>query len=153
MPEVWFYHLEREPVEHVLPGLLQRGVARGLKLSVEAPSVTRLQQISESLWSLEDVAFVPHGMADDPQPDHQPLFLSLNETIPNNADYRFYVDGAEPQSVNTLTRASILFDGNSEDALAQARGLWKKFKTEGHAIRYWKQSPEGKWQDQSATGA
>lgn len=150
MAEVWFYHLEREPVENVLPGLLARGLQRGLRLAVQSPDAARLKAVSEKLWAHEDVAFLAHGLAGDPAPERQPIYLATGGENPNTAPYRFFVDAAVPETLDGLTRASIMFDGNSEPAVAQARALWKRFKAEGHAINYWKQDEQGRWKDQAA---
>jgi DNA polymerase III subunit chi len=149
MAEVWFYHLEREPVENVLPGLLARGLQRELRMAVQGTDSARLAALSDRLWGHEDVAFLAHGGADDPAPEDQPIYLSIDGASPNKANYRFFVDGAEPESVEGLVRASIMFDGNMEDSLTQARALWKRFKAEGHAISYWKQDNEGRWKNQA----
>ncbi len=150
MAEIWFYHLEREPVENVLPGLLARGVQRGLRLCVQSPDAESLTALSEKLWSFEDVAFLAHGAQGDPQPEHQPIYLATGGENPNGAGYRFFIKGAAPDDVGQLSRASILFDGNSSAAVEQARQLWKRFKAEGHTISYWKQDEQGRWKDQAA---
>jgi DNA polymerase III subunit chi len=150
MAEVWFYHLEREPVENVLPGLLGRGLQRGLRMAVQSPDADRLKQLSDRLWTFEDVAFLAHGGDDDPVPERQPIFLTTGFANPNAAAYRFFIDGAEPDTLDGLVRASIMFDGNSETALTRARTLWKRYTGEGHAISYWKQDERGQWKDQAA---
>lgn len=150
MAEVWFYHLEREPVEDVLPGLLARGLQRGLRMAVQSPSEDRLKLLSEKLWGFEDVAFLAHGDASTPMPEAQPIYLAESSENPNAAAYRFFIDGAEPLDISALTRASIMFDGNDQSVIEQARTLWKQFKAEGHAISYWKQDEEGRWKDQAS---
>lgn len=150
MAEVWFYHLEREPVEDVLPGLLSRGLQRGLRLAVQGTSAERLKLLSERLWAFEDVAFLAHGDAATPSPALQPIYLSLDDANPNGAGYRFYIDGAAPAALEGLARASLLFDGNDEAAREQARALWRRFKSEGHSISYWKQNETGGWVNQAA---
>lgn len=150
MAEVWFYHLEREPVEDVLPGLLARGIQRGLRMAVQSPREERRKLLSERLWGYEDVAFLAHGDAATPSPARQPVYLAVADENPNAADYRFFTDGAEPAALNGLTRASIMFDGNDAAAIEQARALWRRFKAEGHAISYWKQDENGRWVNQAA---
>ncbi len=149
MAEVWFYHLERKPVDDELPGLLRRGLERGVRMAVVAASAERVKEFSQKLWTVEDTAFIPHGYEGEPMPEQQPIYLSATGDIPNGAAFRFYVDGAVPQDVSTLQRASILFDGRDEDAVAQARDLWRRFKGEGVVIKYWKQDEEGRWRDQA----
>jgi len=150
MAEIWFYHLEREPVEDVLPGLLARGLQRGLRMAVQSSSQERLKLLSEKLWAHEDVAFLSHGDASTPMPGEQPIYLALSSENPNAADYRFYIDCAEPAGIDALARASIMFDGNEQTAVEQARALWKRFKAEGHEISYWKQDEERRWRNQAS---
>ena len=70
--------------------------------------------------------------------------------MPNRAAYCFYIDGAAPDTLEFLERASIMFDGRDETAVEQARVLWRRFKNDGVVIRYWKQDDEGRWKDQAA---
>ena len=56
------------------------------------------------------------------------------------------VDGAEPPAVEGYERIVFMFDGYDAYQLEMARNHWKRLKTEGHALTYWQQSPEGRWQ-------
>lgn len=150
MADIWFYHLERESAEKVLPGLLARGLERDLRMVVQTIDNERVKEISQGLWAFEDVAFLPHGIPGEPDPQEQPIFITASSDNPNAATFRFYVDGAAPASLDGLVRACILFDGNDETALKQARELWKRFKAEGHTIVYQKRDETGRWGDQAA---
>lgn len=150
MAEIWFYMLEREPVDAVLPGLLARGLQRGLRLAVQAGDAEAIKLLSEKLWAYEDVAFLAHGDAATPMPEKQPIYLTTAEDNPNAATYRFYIAGAEPAALDGLTRASIMFDGNEQTAIDRARAMWRRFKEEGHAISFWKQDEAGRWVNQAA---
>jgi DNA polymerase III subunit chi len=151
MAEVWFYHLERKGVDDELPGLLQRGLQRGVRMGVVTSSPDRVKEISQKLWGLEDTAFIPHGFEGEPFPEAQPIYLSADGEVPNGADFRFYVDGQEPGNLEAVERASIIFDGRDENAVAQARLMWRRFKADGLSIRYWKQDEDGRWKDQAAS--
>ena len=144
MTEIYFYHLEQTPLSSILPDLLRRGLERGLRMAVETNLVENLEGISSSLWAVEDVSFLPHGYGDD-QPDAQPIWLSADAANLNAATYRFYVDGALPLEIDGLDRALIMIDSNSEEALSSARLEWKKRKSEGHVVSYWKQDENGRW--------
>jgi DNA polymerase III subunit chi len=150
MAEVWFYHLERTTADAELPRLLQRGLERGLRMAVVTSSNDRLREFSQRLWGLEETSFIPHGFDGEPHPEAQPIYLCTDDVGPNDAKFAFYIDGTEPTSLEQLDRASIMFDGNNETALDQARALWRKFKVENATIRYWKQDEEGRWKDQAA---
>ena len=99
------------------------------------------------LWAHEDTGFIPHGFGPDAKPEMQPVWLSASPENPNAATFRFYVEGAMPDTLEGLARAILLFHGDDEQALLNARNEWKKRKAEGHAISYWKQDENGKWQN------
>jgi DNA polymerase-3 subunit chi len=146
MAEVFFYQLEAKPLASILPDLIRRSVARGLRVAVQAAGAENVPHLSALLWACEDVSFLAHGHGDD-SPANQPIWLCADDANPNSATYRFYVEGAMPQSIENLSRAIILFESSSEDALASARNEWKKRKAEGHVISYWRQDESGKWQN------
>ena len=150
MAEVWFYHLDRKSVDDELPGLLQRGLERGVRMAVVTTTPERVKELSQQLWGVEDIAFIPHGFEGEPSPEQQPIYLSANGIVPNGAGFRFYVDGTIPDATDEIERVSILFDGRDESAVQQARDLWRRFKAEAVPIRYWKQDDEGRWKDQAA---
>ena len=43
-------------------------------------------------------------------------------------------------------RAVLLFDGADEDAVQDARRQWTSLKAAGHAVTYWQQSEDGRWE-------
>jgi DNA polymerase-3 subunit chi len=141
--EVWFYHLERSSLDQVLPELLERTLARGWRALVRSPMPERLEHLDGFLWSFRDDAFLPHGLAEEPQAEEQPVLLTTAMTSPNNAQALFLIDGAEPGDLSAFTRCLILFDGRDEAALADARGRWKVLKETGLPISYWKQTERG----------
>lgn len=150
MAEIWFYHLERVTPEALLPTLLARGLERGLRMCVETIDATRIKAMSAALWGQEDISFIPHGTEADADAAEQPILLCASAANPNAAPMRFYVDGATPQALDGLSRASILFAAADAMAVETARNLWRSFKAQGHAIRYWKQDEAGRWQDMTA---
>ncbi len=150
MTEVWFYHLERSPLERVLPVLLERSLARGWKAVVEAASAGRLQVLDDWLWTWSDESFLAHGTARDGDEAMQPVFLTNGPENPNAAAIRFCVEGADPapslQAGTAYQRIIVLFDGNDADALAMARQQWAALKGSAHERTYWRQNEEGGWE-------
>src|SRR5919205_246230 len=61
MTEVWFYHLQGQPLERVLPNLLERSLERGWRIVVQAASDERVEALDAHLWTYRDDAFLPHG--------------------------------------------------------------------------------------------
>ena len=152
MTEIYFYHLERQTLDQVLPKLLAAGLERGWRAVVQAGSAERAEALSSLLWTFSDDAFLPHGTRADGLAELQPVWLTALDENPNSANVRFYVDGAAVGGISGLTRAVVLFDGADEAGLARAREDWKRFRAEGHAVRYWQQDEEGRWQDRAKAG-
>ena len=150
MTEVRFYHLERQPLDKVLPRMLQTGLERGWRAVVQAGSEERVESLSSLLWSFEDNAFLPHGSKADGFASLQPVWLTAADENPNDANVRFYVDGARAADIEGLMRAVIIFDGNDEAAVALAREDWKRFKSDGCEVSYWQQNGQGRWQNLAA---
>ncbi len=144
--DVLFYHLERQPLEQVLPQLLERTLERGWRAVVQSGSDERLAALDLALWTYRDDSFLPHGTKADPAPELQPVYLTVGDDRPNAAGVRFLVDGAEAAAFAGYERMVYLFDGRDIEAVARARGQWKAAKAAGAACTYWQQSPEGRWE-------
>jgi DNA polymerase III subunit chi len=149
MTEVWFFHLDKQPLNHVLPRIVGSSLARGWRMVLETAQPDRIAKLSEMLWASEDVAFLPHGFEGEPSPDRQPVWLTTSPENPNNAQVRVLLDGAQPADISKLSRAVLIFDGNDEQAIEAARAEWKIQKAAGHDISYWKQDENGKWANQA----
>jgi DNA polymerase III subunit chi len=144
--EVLFYHLEHQPLDRVLPSLVERTLARGWRAVVQAGSPERLEAIDSLLWTWKDESFIPHGTDRDGHAELQPVFLSTDETNPNGAAVRFLVDGATIESFAGYVRIVVLFDGADQAVLDSARQLWKSVKSKGLAATYWQQAESGRWE-------
>jgi DNA polymerase-3 subunit chi len=146
MTEVLFYHLERQPLERVLPSLLERTLERGWRAVVQAGSEERVEALDTLLWTYREESFLPHGTKRDGNLAAQPVYLTSNDDNPNGASVRFLVDGADTASHSAYARLVYLFDGNDAAAVARAREQWKTAKDAGCDVTYWQQSAEGRWE-------
>jgi DNA polymerase-3 subunit chi len=151
MTEVYFYHLERQPLDKVLPKLLAMGLERGWRAVVQAGSEERVEALSALLWTQSDDSFLPHGSKADGFAQLQPVWLTAETENPNNANVRFFVDGARAGAIGDLARAVIIFDGADDQAVARAREDWKRFTSEGHVVSYWQQDDSGRWHNRAQT--
>jgi DNA polymerase-3 subunit chi len=147
--EVWFYHLERTGLDQALPELLDKTLQRGWRAIVRSASPDRLEHLDGWLWAYRDESFLPHGLADEPMADRQPVLLTTSDDNPNGAQALFLIDGAEPGELKGYARALILFDGKDDGQLGVARKQWSALKGQGTPLSYWKQSPEGRWEKQA----
>jgi DNA polymerase-3 subunit chi len=146
--EVLFYHLERAPLERVLPSLLERTLERGWRAVVQSGSEERLEALDLALWTYSDASFLPHGTARDGDPARQPIYLTTGDETPNGAGVRFLVDGAEMTGFKDFVRIVCIFDGQDGDATARARAQWKEARAAGCSVTYWRQSENGRWEKQ-----
>lgn len=144
--EALFYHLERHPLETVLPLLLLKTLERGWRAVVQAGSEERLEALDQHLWTFDDKAFLPHGRKQDGHAGRQPIFLTTGPENPNGASVRFIVDGAEPPDPEGYARFVIMFDGRDEAAVQSARRHWKDLKSKGCSVTYWQQGERGGWE-------
>jgi DNA polymerase-3 subunit chi len=152
MTETLFYHLERRSLEEVLPGLVEKSLARGWRAAIKTDSSERSDALDTLLWTYDDQSFLPHAQLADGEASGQPVLITVEEGNPNAAQIFFYVGGALPSDWDTLgelARVVLLFDGRDETALAQARAAWKEAKTAGHDVTYWKETPSGKFEKQN----
>jgi DNA polymerase III subunit chi len=146
MTEVLFYHLERHPLERVLPTLIEKTRERGWRAVIQAGSDERVEAIDTLLWTYADDSFLPHGTRRDGEPATQPIYLTVGEDNPNAATVRFLVDGAEIDDFAPYARVIFLFDGQDEAALAHARQQWQRAKAANCTLTYWQQTERGGWQ-------
>jgi DNA polymerase-3 subunit chi len=145
--EVLFYHLQRQPLEAVLPTLLEKSLERGWRALVRATTDERLSALDDHLWTYSDESFLPHGTEREPDAAEQPVVLTLSNRNPNGAAILFLIEGAPvPEDASSYQRLVLMFDGNDQDAVAAAREQWKAVKGGGHDATYWQQDGRGRWE-------
>jgi DNA polymerase III subunit chi len=147
MTELLFYHLQRQPLERVLPTLLEKSLERGWRVVVQASSEERVEALDAQLWTYRDDSFLPHGTWRESNANEQPILLTLNDDNPNSADVRFLIDGAPvPADTAAYQRIVLLFDGEDPDAVEAARARWSEAKSKGLEATYWQCDDQGRWQ-------
>ncbi|QRG06449.1 DNA polymerase III subunit chi [Xanthobacter dioxanivorans] len=149
MTEILFYHLERQPLEAVLPTLIEKSLERGWRCVVQCGSVERRDALDAHLWTYSEASFLPHGTEAQPLPERQPVLIATSETNPNAAQIRFLVDAVPLADPAPYTRVVHLFDGRDDEQVAQARERWREAKaaaaSQGHTLTYWQQDENGRW--------
>ncbi len=147
MTEVLFYHLQHQPLERVLPALLEKSLERGWRAIVQAGSDERIEALDAHLWTYRDDSFLPHGTWREAEAAAQPILLTLSEDNRNGATVRFQIDGTGlPADADTYGRIVLMFDGSDSDAVAAARERWTEAKAKGFEVTYWQPDEEGRWQ-------
>ncbi|HHS82386.1 MAG TPA: DNA polymerase III subunit chi [Devosia sp.] len=111
MTEILFYHLEQQPLEQVLPLLLEKSLQKGWRAVVETAAQKDLEPLDRALWTYSAQSFLPHEIRDGetaapasgttPGPEtaretEAPIVLCCGTANPNHAHIRFFVRGAQP---------------------------------------------------------
>jgi DNA polymerase-3 subunit chi len=147
MAETLFYHLTESRLEEALPPLLEKSLERGWKVSVHVGSEERRDALDAHLWTFRDESFLPHGIDGDAETARrQPVLLTLSPAAANGASVRFAVDGALLPDLDGCDRLVLMFDGHDQEQLEAARAHWKDLKAGGHALTYWQQTPDRRWE-------
>jgi DNA polymerase-3 subunit chi len=147
MTELLFYHLQRQPLEKVLPTLIEKSLERGWRVVVQAASDERVDALDAHLWTYRDDAFLPHGTDRDANAAAQPVLLTTRDDNLNSANVRFLIEGAGvPADADGYERIVLLFDGEDPDAVAAARERWTQARAQGLAATYWQTDEQGRWQ-------
>ena len=134
MSRVDFYHLQSQTLENVLPKLLEKAYETGKSVLVRVGNEERVEFLNALLWTYNDQSFLPHGSKKDGNAELQPIWLTSGTDNPNMASLLFLVDGAAADNgeLEKFSRVFNIFDGNSADALQQARTFWKNLKSGGN---------------------
>ncbi|MGA0595739.1 DNA polymerase III subunit chi [Enterovirga sp. CN4-39] len=146
MSEIFFYHLQRQPLEAVLPRLLEKSRERGWRALVRVGSEERLSALDDHLWTYADESFLPHGTAREADAPEHPVLLTTEEANRNGAEILFLVEGAPlPSDLGGYSRVMYLLDGSNEEAVAGGRQAYRALREAGHELSYWQQDEEGRW--------
>lgn len=144
--EVMFYHLDRQTLDAALPLLVEKTLERGWRAVIQAGSDERVGALDALLWTYKPDNFIPHGTANDGNPERQPIFLTATALNPNRADVRFLVDGASLETYSGYRRVVVMFNGRDEHAVKDARDQWRRAKADGSTVTYWQQTASGGWE-------
>jgi DNA polymerase-3 subunit chi len=147
MTEILFYHLQRQPLERVLPTLIEKSLERGWRVVVQAAAEERIEALDAHLWTFRDDSFLPHGTWREAIVSEQPVVLTIHDDNPNGAAVRFLIDGVPvPADAAAYQRIVLIFDGEDPEAVATARERWSEGRAQGFDVTYWQTDEQGRWQ-------
>ena len=147
MTEVLFYHLQRQPLERVLPQLLERSyrarlAGRGAGRVRRTGRCARRASVDLSRRQFPAARNRPRQRS----AQLQPILLTTADHNPNGATVRFLIDGVPmPADAGAYERVVLLFDGEDEEAVAAARARWGEAKAQGFEVTYWQPDEQGRW--------
>jgi DNA polymerase-3 subunit chi len=144
MTEVLFYHLQRQPLERVLPQLLERSVERGWRVVVQAGSEERVEALDAHLWTYRDDSFPAAGTARAGET------RGAADPAHHRRAQSEWGDGAfparrraDPPDAGSYDRLVLMFNGEDDDAVAAARERWGQAKAQGFEVTYWQPDRAG----------
>lgn len=143
MTEIRFYHLDRQPLEHVLPALLTKAYESGKRILVKVSEEKEAERLADLLWTFHPDSFLPHGTKKDGFENLQPVFLTHSDDNPNDADVLILTGGAQSAHMDRHSLCCEMLDGRDEQAVSAARQRWKDYKEKGFAVTYWQQTEKG----------
>ncbi|MGB0958777.1 MAG: DNA polymerase III subunit chi [Halocynthiibacter sp.] len=145
MGAVFFYHLTETPLERALPLLVGKAVQGGYRVLLRTVDDARANWLDDKLWTDRDDSFLPHGCADDPFPEQQPVLITHAGGNLNQSDCLMVMDNADltPDEIASFRRVCVLFDGNDPQSVARARDQWRVFSKTPEGAQYWAQ--DGGW--------
>jgi DNA polymerase-3 subunit chi len=151
MSEIHFYHLQIHPLERALPKLLEKSLERDWHVCLQMRTPDKCAALNDLLWNVGEDGFLPHGTAEDGDVEFQPIYLTTGSENPNGAQIRFFVECAQiapalAASAEPYERIVIMFDGNDENELNDARAQWKALKETGLPMSYLQQTENGGWE-------
>jgi DNA polymerase-3 subunit chi len=114
---------------------------------VQASSDERVDALDAHLWTYRDDNFLAHGTYRESEAAAQPILLTVHDHNPNSASVRFLIDGAPvPGDAASYQRIVLVFDGNDDAAVADARTRWSDARAQGFEATYWQADENGRWQ-------
>ena len=151
MSEIHFYHLQIHPLDRALPKLLEKSLERDWHVCLQMRTPEKCAALNDLLWNVGEDGFLPHGTAEDGDVEFQPIYLTMGSENPNGAQIRFFVECAQiapalAASAEPYERLVIMFDGNDENELNDARAQWKALKDTGLPMSYFQQTESGGWE-------
>jgi DNA polymerase-3 subunit chi len=146
MAEIAFYHCLTTSVDEALLTILEKILSLKERAIVMTPLEAHLVHLDQFLWSFKPDCFLPHGTAKDGFSEHQPIFLTNDEFVPNGARFLVLMDGASSKDPSHYKRVIEVFNGGSEEEVALARQKWQAYKKCNFELIYFKQTENRSWQ-------
>ncbi len=149
MLQIQFYHLLNSTAIRALPPLLQKAFKANYRTHILLDTKDALKELDDWLWAYDADSFLPHGAAGKEHHKQQPICLSTELILENNANLLVITNGhlyESAQNTKTITRIVDLFNGNDETSVIKARERWKHYKqSESTELTYWQQQHQGGW--------
>lgn len=149
MPDIRFYHLQKQSLSEALPKLAERIIQSGKRAFIRVADKKTAKLIDRALWEYSSESFIPHDVGSTKYPESQELIISDGDDNQNGATILIVVNTAKVENLSDYERILYMFNGLEDDIVKVARDDWKKFQTLGFEMSYWQQGEAGGWQQKA----
>lgn len=149
MPEIRFYHLQKQTLEEALPAILVKALASEYRAVVKLPDAQNVARMNAHLWTYRPDSFLPHGYTKEGFENDQPIWITDKDENPNNANLLVTGNGATSKITENFDLCCEMLNGFDQDDVQAARQRWKLYKEKGYEITYWQQSQTGRWEQKA----
>ena len=141
-----FYHLSKWSLALGLAKILERALSQNLKMVVRTASDERLTELDAALWTYDQGSFLPHGTANEGNPEQQPIYLTTGLEEPNNATVLILTENIDAEDIDHFERCIDIFEEDGR-AISRAGNRWASREKGGYSLTYWQQDGNGKWEE------
>lgn len=146
MTEIRFYHLQKTPLEHALPMILEKALAAEYRILLRVPDEHIKKSLDSWLWTYRDDSFLPHATDKDKQVSRQPIVITDDtQDNPNGANMLVLTHGCTYAKPDDFKLCCEMLNGAVEEQVQSARSRWKDYKAQGLTVTYWAQDEQGRW--------
>lgn len=149
MPEVRFYHLQRQSLEEALPKLVEKVCDAGLRTAIKVPNSDTMASLDAALWEFSPSSFIPHGVAGGNFEDKHPVYITEGDDNPSAATVQLLVNAVSSEQTEAFDKCLYMFDGRDEKIVAAARQAWKRMSEWDWEMSYWQQRETGGWEQKA----
>ena len=146
---VRFYQLANMSLETALVGIVGKAWEREMVVNLLARDVQQAQRLDDLFWIHPPHHFLPHGLWSGPDPELQPVLISLEPDDCNGATLLVL---AAPHLLAEPMRFDMIIDflhGQDAEGLAAGRNRYRHYRDLGCQMEYWTQAPQGGWKKQA----
>ena len=142
MTEIRFYHMEQSTLDQALPVIASKAFQSGKPILIKGPDKKEVKRLDDLLWTFNPQSFLPHGIDNA---KNQPILISVDDDNKNDARILILTHGCTHGDVTQFDLVCEMLDGRVDTQISGARKRWKEYKQAEHALTYWQQDENGKW--------
>jgi len=116
--------------------LIRKARAAQCKVVVFHPDKQELQKIDAALWTLEDIGFLPHVMANDPLANVTPIILSLDK-LDHSPHFELLLNlsSTTPENFELFARMIEIVSSEPEDT-AMGRERYRYYHQQAYSLSH-----------------